>query len=151
MILTRRAEQLSGHAGQISFPGGKIEETDPDARSAAMRETREELGIETDSLEILGDLTPVYITPTHYWVQPCVGLLTFEPLWRPDAQEVAAVFSISLDELLAAETKKRAKRWVRGRWLEVPFYEVQGQEIWGATAMMLSELEWRLRQRLQLV
>lgn len=150
VVLTRRAEQLSGHGGQISFPGGKIEATDPDARCAALRETREELGINTDSLELLGELSPVHIAATHFRVQVFVGMLKCEPLWRPDAREVAAVFSMSLSELLEPATKKRAHRWVRGRWLKVPFYAVQGHEIWGATAMMLSELEWRLRQSLPL-
>ena len=146
IILTRRSEHLRGHGGQISFPGGRIEEIDTDARCAALRETQEELGIPTDEIVYLGELTPVYITPTHFMVQPLVGMLTYEPQWRPDAQEVAEVFSMSLSELLNPTVKKVSRRPVRGQMVRVPFYEIEGHEIWGATALILSELEWRLNQ-----
>lgn len=144
IILTRRSENLRGHGGQISFPGGRIEETDTDALGAALRETREELGISTDEIVYLGELTPVYISGTHFMVQPIVGMLAYEPKWQPDAHEVAEVFSMSLSELLNPTVKKVSRRPVRGQMVSVPFYEINGHEVWGATALILSELEWRL-------
>ena len=143
IVLTRRAEHLRGHGGQIGLPGGRVEESD---LNEALRETGEELGIPTDEIEFLGELTPVYIAPTHFMVQPLVGLLTFEPLWQPDAREVAEVFSMSLSELLDPEIKRVSSRTVRGQQMQVPYYEIDGHEIWGATALILSELECRIHQ-----
>ena len=105
-VLTRRSENLRGHSGQISFPGGRIEAEDANARAAALRETQEELGIRTGEVVFLGELSTVYITPTHFNVQTPVGMLRYEPTWRPNPQEVAEVFSMSLVELLDSNEKE---------------------------------------------
>lgn len=144
--LTKRASDLRGHSGQISLPGGRIDDADADARAAALRETREELGIDTREVEWLGALTTVYIPPTHFLVQPQVGALPREPEWQPSAREVAALLSMSLTDLLDPGRKRQAMRRMRGRELRIPYYDVGGHQVWGATALMLSELEARLRQ-----
>ena len=144
IVLTRRSASLRGHSGQISFPGGRIDAGDVDARAAALRETREELGIQTEDIILLGELRAVYIPPTHYEVQTQVGLLPSEPTWRPNPREVAEVLTMSLSALLDKRHKGNAQREVRGREVRVPYYEVYGHQVWGATALILSELEGRL-------
>ena len=145
-VLTRRSAALRGHSGQISLPGGRIDEDDADANAAALRETQEELGISTAAVQPLGELSPVLITHSNFIVQTIVGYLEYAPCWRPSPEEVAEVLTMSLSELLDPRNKSITKQNLRGIETQIPHYLVAEQIVWGATALILSELECRLRQ-----
>lgn len=144
VLLTRRTETLSGHSGQISFPGGKHDPSDFDFTQTALRETCEELGI-CHGITILGGLTPVYIPPSHYDVFPSVAYLEKPPTLSPNQAEVAEVLSLSLEALLDDATKGTEFRQIQTYTVRVPYYAIDHHKVWGATAIMLSELEQRLR------
>lgn len=147
IVLTRRTDTLRGHSGQISFPGGRRDPEDPDFTHTALRETCEELGLcEQTPIQVLGSLTRTYIPPSHFHVYPTVAhtpqILRFEP----NTAEVAEVFPLSLRDLLTEATKASEPYDIMGKRVQVPFYRVNHHKIWGATAIMLSEFEQRLRQ-----
>lgn len=144
VLLTRRADTLRGHSGQVSFPGGRRDPEDESFIATAIRETREELGIH-DPIRILGHLSSFYIPPSHYNVFPTVGGLDYKPQITPNPAEVAQVFSFALRDLLDEGFKYTEPRDFNGVTVEIPYYLVDGHKVWGATAVMLSELEHRLR------
>jgi 8-oxo-dGTP pyrophosphatase MutT (NUDIX family) len=144
LVLTRRRDDLESHAGQISFPGGRREGVET-LEQAALRETREEVGIHAASIAILGELAPLYIPPSDYEVHPFVGWHAHTPIFVPQPAEVAEIVEVPLKLLLARETR-RQEIWERsGMSLEVPFYNIGQHKVWGATAMMLSEFVERVR------
>ncbi len=149
VLLTRRTDHLRGHSGQVSFPGGQYDDKDPDFAYTALRETCEELGI-CQPIPLLGQLSKVYIPPSNFDVYPSVGWLTTLPPLCPNPDEVAEVFSMSLQALLDPTTKQHEVRTIQGYSVQVPYYAVQGHKVWGATAAMLGELEGRLRLALGL-
>ncbi len=128
------------HSGQMGFPGGGREEQDSDLIATALREAYEELRIEPALVTVLGALTPLYVSASNYLVQPIVGWTPHRPDFHPDPYEVAALFEIPLYELLDPANRRSEPWTLRGRTVEVPYYAVLGQIVWGATAMMLSEL-----------
>ncbi len=144
-VLTRRATQLRGHGGQISFPGGRRDPTDVDAMATALRETQEELGVPAPAVQVLGRLDEIFIPPSNYLVQPVVGALGARPAFRPRAAEVAGVLVVPVAQLFEPARKRQSLRQVRGRKLRIPWYALARQMVWGATAMLLSEFEQRLR------
>ena len=146
LILTRRTDQLNGHSGQMSFPGGRRDPDDADFWQTALRETREELGIDTTDVECLGSLTQLYIPPSHFDVSPWVGYLPMQPTLIPNPYEVASVHFAPVSALLEPTNKQTADLpMFTGQMRQVPAYMLCGQIVWGATAIMLSELEHRLR------
>lgn len=145
LILTRRTDSLRGHSGQISFPGGKRDPDDTSFAQTALRETCEELGICQDTIELLGMLSRIYIPPSNFHVYPQVGYLNQTPEYKPNPLEVAEVFSIPLSALLDEKYKQQEKRTFGESTVMVPYYAFNGHKVWGATAVMLSELEHRLR------
>ncbi|GIV57307.1 MAG: CoA pyrophosphatase [Bacteroidetes bacterium] len=139
ILLTVRRDHLARHAGQVSFPGGRLEPGESHV-AAALRETHEEVGIDPASVDVLGPLTPLYIPPSNYCVYPFVGAVYAPPDLRPHDDEVAAVLAVPLTHLLDPSTRRCTPWTLRGRTVEVPFFEVEGHRVWGATAMMLAEL-----------
>ena len=128
------------HSGQVGLPGGGQEDADSDLTATALRETYEEIGVHPSEYTILGQLTPLYVSASNFLVQPTVGWSDDRPNFRLDPYEVAALIEAPLQTLLDPATQ-RVENWTqRGRQVEVPYFAVNNQTIWGATAMMLSEL-----------
>lgn len=149
IVLTRRADTLRGHRGQISFPGGRRDPEDLSFKDTALRETCEELGI-CENIETLGSLSTYYIPPSHFNVYPYVGYIDHQPDFSPNSDEVAEVFAFGLHQLLDQSYKFTEKRSFNGYRFNVPYYLVNQHKVWGATAAMLSEFECRLRLALAL-
>lgn len=144
VLLTRRTDQLTHHAGQISFPGGRIEDSDAGPVAAAVRECEEEVGVDATLIEPIGYLDTL-VTITSFRVTPVVALLdpTYRP--RPDPDEVAEVFEVPLAFFVQPGSHERRSREFRGRVRHYDVFPWQGRDIWGATASMLVNLieRWR--------
>ena len=144
VVFTLRTPHLSAHAGQVSFPGGRVEPGDADETAAALRETEEEIGLRPDRIRLIGRLD-TYVTRTGFRIHPLVGLVTPPLTLAPDPQEVADVFEVPLDFLIDPSNRRRESRLYQGR--ERFFWAIPygSRYIWGATAGMvvnLSELLW---------
>ena len=143
VILTLRPETMRKHAGQISFPGGRIDPGDDGPVAAALREAEEEIALPPASVDVIG-IADRYLTITGFEVTPVVAVIPPDLPLRPQPGEVAAIFEAPLDHLLAPEHQQvRTVEW-RGR--ERSYYEIEyeGRRIWGATAAMIVNLSRRL-------
>lgn len=142
-VLIRRTQNPHDvHSGQISLPGGALEQGETPL-AAALREAAEELGFMMP-VQILGSLTCLYIPPSDFKVYPFVGYIDPGPVWVPDDSEVVEVLECPLTWLLD-NTHKVTEIWERdGQRMRVPWYNVHGHKVWGATAIILSEFEHRL-------
>ena len=136
VLFTQRTTHLKAHSGQISFPGGRTEDSDPNPEFTALRETQEEIGLPTDRVEILARL-PEYLTRTGFRVTPVIGLLAPPLELLPDDREVAEVFEVPLAFLLEKENYKLEKRELLGRMANYYVIQYQDRRIWGVTAGML--------------
>ncbi len=145
LVLTRRRDDLNVHAGQISFPGGRREDGET-LQETALREAREEIGIEQANLEILGHLECLYIPPTDYEVYPTVAWHDSAPIFKRQVDEVAEIMEVPLAHLLDPANRLEELWELRGYEVQVPFFLVGRHKVWGATAMMLSEFLERVRQ-----
>lgn len=143
ILLTRRADTLRNHSGQISFPGGRRDDSDADLAAAALREAHEEVGLDPAAVSVIGYLDD-YPTLTGYRITPVVGVIrkAFTPVTDPG--EVAETFTLPLDVLLGENSFE--KKMLSREGFNVPFMELSyaGHRIWGATAGIL----WTLRQKL---
>ena len=128
------------HAGQMAFPGGRMERIDENLTRTALRETQEEVGIRVSDVEVLGLLTELFIPPSNFYVQPVVGVLPYRPDFYPDPREVEAVVEVELTTLLDETIVGDSQVEVRGTLVDAPYYQIQDYRVWGATAMMISEL-----------
>ena len=139
MLFTRRAAHLKDHSGQVSFPGGRVAPEDPSPEATALREAREEIGLDPGRVELLGRM-PEYHTRTGFRITPVVGIVTPPLELRPDANEVEEIFEVPLAFLLDPANHQRQSREWQGelRW----FFSMQYERhtIWGATAGMLVNL-----------
>src|SRR5919198_3188526 len=137
VVFTKRTDDLPRLAGEISFPGGLRNASDPDLLETALRETEEELGLPRSDIEVLGALEPFLTYTTGYWVTPFVGLLDPGHQLVPSPAEIAEVFRVPLATLDRIE---REVEWHRDEWTWTGFvYEVDGHTIWGATGRMLHQ------------
>jgi len=144
LLLTRRNAALTHHAGQISFPGGRLESGDADAVAGALRESHEEIGLLPSAVETLGFLDPL-TTITGFRVLPLVGLVAAGTPIFPDPGEVAEVFEVPLDFVLDSVNQQQREREFRGRVRRYHVIEFGPYEIWGATAAMIVNLSDRMR------
>ena len=144
VLLTKRTAHLAKHAGQVSFPGGRIDPEDVDARAAALREAREEIALDTASVTVLGELDD-FLTGTGYRITPVVAVLPPGLRYDPAPAEVAEVFELPLTVLLDPDAPKLHAREVQGRRRDYWVWPHPDHYIWGATAAILVHLARALR------
>lgn len=142
VILTVRGSGLRQHTGQVSLPGGSVDEDEP-IEVAALREASEEVGVAPASVRLLGRLTPLQIPISGYMLHPVVGLVESRPQFRREEWEVARILEVPITLLRDPSVVKRRMRTRefggRAVQIEIPYFDVDGEEVWGATAMVLSE------------
>ncbi len=139
VLLTQRSAELKHHAGQVSFPGGRMEEYDLSVEAAALRETTEEVGIGAEHISVLGYLHTMP-TITGYAVTPVVAMVSPDAELRPDPTEVEYAFEVPLPYLLDANNDVHTERFANGRKVPMVEFHWQNERIWGATAFMILEL-----------
>lgn len=135
--LTQRNRYEGVHSGQISFPGGKKELMDENLWETAVRETKEELGLNPDKITYLKTMTPLYIPPSNFLVHPFMGYYQGIPQYNPDEKEVQNVITVEFDDFLELSEEKILIENTTKK--EVPAFIYKNYKIWGATAMMLNE------------
>jgi 8-oxo-dGTP pyrophosphatase MutT (NUDIX family) len=138
LVLTERAGHLPNHAGQVSLPGGAVE-ADETIEQAALREAHEEIGLDPSTVRVLGRLTPLHIPVSGFVLHPVVAVTDERPPLQPDRSEVARVLDTELDALLDPGRLRYRQRTRDGLFQQVPYFELGGLEVWGATAMVLAE------------
>ncbi len=131
------------HGGQISFPGGGLEASDASLEQGALREAEEEVGIIREDVKILGRLTEMFIPVSNFIVHPFIGVLNYTPKFIPQETEVQQIIEVPLSDFLdPANRKKTAIQLPNNLTLKnVPYFDIQGHVVWGATAMMLNEFQ----------
>lgn len=141
LVFIQRAEYPGVHSGQISFPGGAWEEGDQTMIDTALREAEEEIGISREQVQVIGHLSDLYIPPSNFLVTPVVCYTLNRPVFIPDPKEVSGILEISVQGLMSENTLTEKEITVYPAMkFNVPCFYIDGQVIWGATAMMLSEL-----------
>jgi 8-oxo-dGTP pyrophosphatase MutT (NUDIX family) len=138
--LILRPDYPGVHSGQVGLPGGGREPGDPDLVATALREAHEEIGVAPAQVQVLGQLSTLFVRPSNNLVQPVVGWTPTRPTFQIDPHEVALLIEAPLVDFLDPVNKHSEVWQLRDRAAQVPFFNVQGQVIWGATAMMLGEL-----------
>ncbi len=141
LVFMKRTEYPGVHSGQVSFPGGAWEPEDMNLTVTALREAEEEIGADRETIETIGMLSDLFIPPSNFLVSPVVAFTKKRPDFRPDPVEVAKIIEVPLEYFLRAETRQIREITVfPGEKLEAPCFYVNGEVIWGATAMILNEL-----------
>jgi len=142
-LIKRETHDKDRHSGQISFPGGSMEATDDYPIQTAIREAHEEIGIPTE-IEVLGTLSSLYIPVSGFYVSPVVAIHHTPIIFTVQASEVKEILEVDLAMLIRSGSKSKRDIKINSGFLlkEVPCYEIHGTIVWGATAMILSELEW---------
>ncbi len=136
--LMKRKEYPGVHSGQISLPGGKMESNDINLTQTALRESREELGLDVGEEQVVGHLSELYIIASHFNIAPVIAAMPSKPNIIPDEREVDRVHLASIDQLLNQE-KQEKDLLVRGYDIRAPYFMVDDQVVWGATAMIINE------------
>lgn len=147
LLLTLRKTYKGVHSNQVAFPGGKKEDEDVDIRATALRETYEEVGVPSDKLSLIRPLSTVYIKPSNFIVHPFIGLYSTPEPFMMQEDEVQALLEVPLRDFmndLNIITEKINTSY--GHNMEVPCFKLNGYVVWGATAMMLSEIKELLKQ-----
>lgn len=139
-VLIQRNKYPGVHSGQISFPGGQKEKNDKDLIHTAIREAEEELGADLTNINIIGTLTPLYIEVSNFDVLPVIGWLKGTPTFKPDIKEVENIIEIKLKDLLDDKNIDFLNFTKFGKKIKAPCYSIKKFQIWGATAMIISEL-----------
>jgi 8-oxo-dGTP pyrophosphatase MutT (NUDIX family) len=138
-VFIKRTEYDGEHSGQISFPGGKFERSDQSLDMTALREAEEEIGIRDSEVEIIGELTPLPIPVSNIEVFPYIGVMDNEPLFKPDPSEVEYIIKAGIKTLLDPGTLSKKEMLLFNDIITVPYFNIEENHIWGATAMILGE------------
>ncbi len=144
--LTERNTYNGAHSGQVSFPGGKFDNDDITLERTALRECYEEIGLK-DNIEVLGELSPLYIPVSKFMVHPFVGILNREEInYSPHTTEVKSILELSLKDLMLPHlVKETVVEPSPGIKFKTPYFDVEGRIVWGATAMILNEFKHLLQ------
>lgn len=146
--LIKRPEYVGFHSGQVALPGGKMELEDENIIQTALREAAEEVGIDQEKVRILGQMSDLYIPTSNFLVSPVLGFLDYRPDFIPEAKEVSRIISTDVPLLFNPEIRKQTIfDFGENGKLTTPYFEIDGEIVWGATAMILSELIQLLNQR----
>ena len=137
-FLTKRTKTVEHHKGQISLPGGMLEEGES-TKEAAVRETFEEIGIESKRINIIGSLTPLHIPISGFKIFPFVGWIKEKPKLKIQSNEVSKVLSPTIENLLDKGTRREKYSLILGKKVKIPFFDLDNEMVWGATSMILSE------------
>jgi 8-oxo-dGTP pyrophosphatase MutT (NUDIX family) len=146
-VLTKRLEYAGVHGGQISLPGGKKEPTDINYQHAALRETNEEIGIDSNQIKVLSPLSELYIPPSNFLVYPFLSVMFETPTFVAQEREVYKIIEVPYYFLTEEKLRKEKKIQLSGSnlFVNAPYFDFFGYEVWGATAMMLAETAELLR------
>ena len=145
--LILRPKYNGTHSGQVALPGGKFEKTDTDITYTALRETFEEIGVDSNSVNVIGQLTKLFIPPSNYVVFPIVGFVKEKPVFIPDKDEVVRVIEYPITALLDKKNIRTKKFKVRDDiTFTAPYFSIRRNIVWGATAMILSEFSEILKE-----
>ncbi|NQY64631.1 MAG: CoA pyrophosphatase [Alteromonadaceae bacterium] len=139
VLLTKRAKHLTHHAGQVSFPGGKVELSDKSLAATAIREANEEIALPLNAAKIIGQLHP-YQTISGYIVTPIVAIVEPDIQYKADKNEVAEIFQVPLSHFLKASNRQTITVQQQGRSHQIHFVPYKNYNIWGATAAMINDL-----------
>jgi 8-oxo-dGTP pyrophosphatase MutT (NUDIX family) len=141
VLIERVRHERDKHSGQISFPGGRMDPEDAHLEACALRETEEEVGVLRQHIRLAGQLTPLYIPVSNFIVTPFVGIIDSKPEFIPHTAEVERVIPVRVHDFLDPEVVKRSDITLQGglRLKAVPYFDVAGHVVWGATAMILNE------------
>lgn len=142
IVFIRRSEYVGIHSGQMAFPGGRYEEEDGDLQVTALREVEEETGVKADTLEMLGQLSDLYVPPSNFMVRAYVAYALQRPVYQKDEREVQEIIEFDLKDFYRQDIIKRKDfpAFNSSGSTSAPYYEINGVVIWGATAMMMAEL-----------
>lgn len=142
LVLILRKTYKGVHSAQVGFPGGKLEDEDTSLKDAAVRETYEEIGVPINHIEVVKQLSKVYIPPSNFNVQPFIGITKNTPVFIKEEKEVEAIIEVDLKDFL--DDNQVVVKQVKTSYsveVEVPAFKLNGYIVWGATAMMLSEIK----------
>lgn len=149
VLFTLRSEALRSHRGQISFPGGRVDEGES-THEAALRELHEETGVTPEDVVVLGTLSPIYIPPSNSAVTPYVAMLRPPDRYEISEREVTEIFDVPLTNFTDTRSLRSGRRTIGGVTVDVPQWHIHPSvPLWGATAMILNELVWLTREYLE--
>ena len=143
--LTKRTDTVDHHKGQISLPGGVVEKGES-LNDAALRETHEEIGVEKNNIHLIGSLSSFYIPVSGFEMFPFIGWIESEPMTSIHDKEVERIFSASVKDFVLDETQKTKKDTLRGFPVNIPYFDLGNEIVWGATAMILAEFKLILKE-----
>lgn len=148
--LTKRHEYLGAHGGQVSLPGGKAEPGET-AIETALRETEEEIGVKAQQIKVIGELSQFFVMPSNFMVIPVVGFVEQRPVYQAQQSEVVRIIEGDISDLIRTDAI-RTKEILAAKMYPMlaPHFEIEGEVVWGATAMMLNELRVIVREILAL-
>ena len=146
VLLTVRRHDLPDHPGQVSLPGGAVEAGET-VEEAALRESEEEIGADPFQIRILGRMSPIHIPVSSFNLYPVIGITADRHPWKRQDREVARILEVPLSVLQDPATLQAEERPLAGADRQVPFFHVEGEKIWGATAMVVAEFLWMLEGR----